>query len=417
MRIHVTTTVVFAVLVVGNATGFHPSHGARSSTCRRLPVPLHVVVRMPTRTRAASLSRARRIRCNTSLTDHDDGVDDNSSSVGVNADMLSGDEIDLPTNVESIRGGGGDGSGGGERGEVVKASKREMMSFAIPALGIFLTNPLLSNIDNAFVGRTVGSDGLAALSPATLCTDQVLYLFSFLARATTGLVSRAYASPSGDSGDVEAAREAGSAPLTVSLLCGLILSVLYSVFTPQLLSSMNVNSALIPDASAYIYWRGGIAWAALAQACCLQIMLATRDAVTPLRIVATAAILNVVGDYLFCMWPLQWGCAGAAAATSIATLLSSSLMLRALKIKQLLPKIRKPTTGEVGALVEFMGPLMMITITRLLGFVYMQKQAMALGDLKSKSSTAVHCMYIRRYRKRDVSLHHLQRIACMYVCI
>lgn len=345
---------------------------------------------MPTRTRAAPRSRARRIRCNTSVTDHDDVVDDESSSVGVNADMLSGDEIDLPTNVESIRGGGGDGSEGGEREVVVKASKREMMSFAIPALGIFLTNPLLSNIDNAFVGRTVGSDGLAALSPATLCTDQVLYLFSFLARATTGLVSRAYASPSGESGDTEAAREAGSAPLTVSLLCGLVLSVLYAVFTPHLLSSMKVNPALIPDASAYIYWRGGIAWAALAQACCLQIMLATRDAVTPLRIVATAAVLNVIGDYLFCMWPLHWGCSGAAAATSIATLLSSSLMLRALKIMKLLPKIRMPTTKEVGALVEFMGPLMMITITRLLGFVYMQKQAMALGDLKSKSSTNVY---------------------------
>jgi hypothetical protein len=87
------------------------------------------------------------------------------------------------------------------------ASKREMMGFAIPALGIFLTNPLLSNIDNAFVGQTIGATGLAALSPATLCTDQVLYLFSFLSRATTGLVSRAYAG-----GDTQKAKEAASAP-------------------------------------------------------------------------------------------------------------------------------------------------------------------------------------------------------------
>ena len=40
------------------------------------------------------------------------------------------------------------------------SSKREMLKFAIPALGIYLTNPLLSNIDNAFVGRTVGAVGL-----------------------------------------------------------------------------------------------------------------------------------------------------------------------------------------------------------------------------------------------------------------
>ena len=72
------------------------------------------------------------------------------------------------------------------------SSKREMLSFAIPALGIYLCNPLLSNMDNAFVGQTMGTVGLAALSPATICIDQMLYLFNFLGRATTGIVTRAY---------------------------------------------------------------------------------------------------------------------------------------------------------------------------------------------------------------------------------
>lgn len=91
-----------------------------------------------------------------------------------------------------------------------EASKRQMLRFAVPALGIYLTNPLLSNIDNAFVGRTVGTVGLAALSPATICTDQMIYLFSFLGRATTGIVSRAYYT-GGKEGNTEQAREAGSA--------------------------------------------------------------------------------------------------------------------------------------------------------------------------------------------------------------
>jgi MatE len=86
------------------------------------------------------------------------------------------------------------------------SSKREMLAFAIPALGIYLCNPLLSNIDNAFVGRTVGTAGLAALAPATTCTDQMLYLFSFLGRATTGIVARSY----GRGGKNEA-RESASA--------------------------------------------------------------------------------------------------------------------------------------------------------------------------------------------------------------
>jgi len=324
---------IITALLVAFAEGFHSIPACSTSS-------LHVGRRQLTQFRASA---------------------DNTPDVG--------DELHQTFNSKNFRGGGDP-----------EASKRKMMLFALPALGIFLTNPLLSNIDNAFVGRTVGTAGLAALSPATLCTDQVLYLFSFLGRATTGLVSRAYA---GEKRDVEAAREAASAPLTVSIFIGLVLSILYTFFTPRLLSILKVNPALVSKASSYIYWRGVIAWAALAQTCCLQTILATRDAVTPLKIVTTAAALNVVGDYLFCVNPLRWGCAGAAAATSIATLLSSSLMLRALKSKNLLPKIRIPTKKEILSLAEFMGPLMMITITRLLGFVYMQRAAMALGDLNT----------------------------------
>ena len=163
-------------------------------------------------------------------------------------------------------------------GKEKEASKRQMLSFAIPALGIYLANPLLSNIDNSFVGKTVGTQGLAALSPATICTDQVLYLFSFLSRATTGLVSRAYGSKGTEEEKNSGAAEAGSTPLTVSLISGFAISILYAFFTPNLLSMLNVTPSLRKSATSYIHWRGAIAWAALAQSVCLSVMMATRDA-------------------------------------------------------------------------------------------------------------------------------------------
>jgi len=260
-----------------------------------------------------------------------------------------------------------------------KASKREMLGFAIPALGIYLANPLLSNIDNSFVGKTVGTHGLAALSPATICTDQVLFLFSFLSRATTGLVSLAYGSKSDLAEKREAAATAGSAPLTVGLASGLILSVLYAFFTPNLLELLNVTPALRSSAASYIYWRGAIAWAALAQSVSLSVMMATRDTITPLKIVGLAAGVNVIGDFLLCVWPLRWGVPGAAAATSFATLFSCFFMIKALKKQLILPKIRLPTRKELKGLTEFTGPLLAITVTRLIGFVSMQRTAMRLG--------------------------------------
>ncbi len=269
-------------------------------------------------------------------------------------------------------------------------SKREMLAFALPALGIFLSSPLLSNIDNAFVGKTVGSSGLAALSPATICTDQMIYLFSFLSRATTGLVSRAYteSTPSKSSehekqdevlSPSEKAKRAASTPITVAFVSGILLSIFYAKFTPKMLLLLNVDPSLQSQAARYVYWRGSICWAALVQNVSLSVMLATRDAISPLKIIGLAALVNIIGDALLCVYPLRWGCAGAAAATAFATLFSSFFMLRKLAEKNLLPTFSMPKLHDMKELFDYVGPLFAITITRLLGFISMQRAAMLCG--------------------------------------
>ena len=261
-----------------------------------------------------------------------------------------------------------------------ETSKSEMLKFAIPALGIYLSNPLLSNIDNAFVGRTVGPAGLAALSPATLCIDQALYMFSFLSRAATGMVSREYNKQTDDGDEnLEAAREAASPALSMALICGVGLSLMYAFCTPQLLSRLNVDPHLRTSATSYIHWRGAISGAALAQSICLSLFMATKDTITPLKIISATALLNVLGDSLLCVWPLKGGCGGAAAATAFATLLSSAWMVKSLKLKGLCPRFKIPTKKELGALMEFTGPLLMITFVRMAGFLNMQRRAMSLG--------------------------------------
>lgn len=167
--------------------------------------------------------------------------------------------------------------------------------------------------------------------------------------------------------------------LTVSLLCGCFLSLMYAVATPAMLKLLQVDPSLHPPASSYIYWRGAVAWAALAQSACLSTLMATRDSLTPLKIIGLAALINVIGDSLFCQWPLRWGCGGAAAATALATLTSCGFMIRALHQKQLLPRIKRPSKTEWQSLLEFTGPMLAITLTRLGGFMAMQRRAMRLG--------------------------------------
>lgn len=257
-------------------------------------------------------------------------------------------------------------------------SKREMIKFAVPALGIFLSQPLMSNIDNAFVGKTVGTIGLAALSPATICTDQMLYLFSFLSRATTGIVSRAYGSKDTDEESIRAANEAASTPLTFSIICGICLTFFYAILTPRMLEALNVDPVLRPASTAYIHWRGAIATFALVQSVCLSVMLATRDALTPLKIISLGALVNFIGDYVLCViYP--FGVTGAAIATAIATIFSSLKMLQDLHKRNLLPKLRIPNLGKLKELIQYVGPLFIITIARLVGFVSMQRKAMTFG--------------------------------------
>ena len=65
--------------------------------------------------------------------------------------------------------------------------------FALPCLGLWIAQPLLSLVDTAFVGLSSAAETsakqLAALGPATTFIDGSTYLFAFLNVATTNLYS------------------------------------------------------------------------------------------------------------------------------------------------------------------------------------------------------------------------------------
>ena len=255
-----------------------------------------------------------------------------------------------------------------------------MLRFAIPALGISMAGPLMSNIDNAFVGRLSGTTALAAMNPGCVLADYILYLFVFLPRATVGLIARAR--PRGE----EAVREELGRALSAALCVGVCLTAMYVFASPLLLRAMGVAPELIPEAASYARIRGIVAWAALSQQVALSGLLATRDSLTPLKVVATAALLNVTGDYLLCAWPLRLGVAGAAWATSVSTMLGFLLMIRALGKKGLLPSLKLPTYENLKPLLEYARPLAVVIGTRFLSLTLMAMTAGTLG-------TAVQASY------------------------
>lgn len=258
-------------------------------------------------------------------------------------------------------------------------SKREMLKFALPALGIYLANPLMGNIDNAFVGHFSGTAELAALGPGQVLANNFFFLFAaILNSATTGLVARAWAGGSGDS-PAKRVRENLAHTLNVAFVIGVALTAFYAFCSPWALGKLGVPPAILDKASLYARITGLTSWAGLAQGVCLSALLATRDAVTPLKVVASAQVLNLLGDYLLCCWPLRLGIAGAATATALSTLLSFSLMLLSMRKKQFLPRPRLPTWTDAQPVLEYAGPLFIITAARIFGFSAMALAAASLG--------------------------------------
>lgn len=109
----------------------------------------------------------------------------------------------------------------------------------------------------------------------------------------------------------------------------------------------------------------------MSQSILLALFMVSKDAVTPLKIISLAAAANVVGDWFLCSWPLRLGCAGAAAATSLATFISSAMMVYSLRKRHMMPRIKMPTKAEFYELLGFTGPLLAITIVSVLDYDYL----------------------------------------------
>ena len=67
----------------------------------------------------------------------------------------------------------------------------DLKTMTLPLLAVWLSNPLLSLIDTAAVGKVSTVLQLASLGPATAVCDTGGYVFSFLSVVTTGLVANA----------------------------------------------------------------------------------------------------------------------------------------------------------------------------------------------------------------------------------
>ncbi|KAL3722584.1 hypothetical protein ACJRO7_034885 [Eucalyptus globulus] len=189
----------------------------------------------------------------------------------------------------------------------------EIVKFSGPATRLWICGPLMSLIDTAVIGQG-SSIELAALGPGTMLCDNMSYLFMFLSIATMNMVATSQARR-----DKNEVQHQISILLFIGLACGLLMLLFTRFLGTWAITGFTgpKNAHTVPAANTYVQIRG-LAWPAVLVGWVAQsASLGMKDSWEPLKALATATVINGVGDILLCSL-LGYGIAGAAWATTVS---------------------------------------------------------------------------------------------------
>ena len=175
--------------------------------------------------------------------------------------------------------------------------------------------------DAVIVGKFVGTKALAAVGS----TGTIMFLINgFVIGMTAGFT--VLTAQKFGAGDMKAMRKSVTGAALLSLVIGLLLTVLFMVFMKPLLTLMNTPDDIFIDAYAYIMIISGGILAQMLYNLLASILRALGDSKVPLYFLILSAFLNIVLDLVFVI-AFHMGAAGAAVATVISQGISGLLCL------------------------------------------------------------------------------------------
>jgi Na+-driven multidrug efflux pump len=242
---------------------------------------------------------------------------------------------------------------------VTAPSVAKILLFAIPAIGVWLCNPLLSLIDTSAVGMLSGTIQQAALNPAVAVTDYSALLMAFMYTGTTNLIAAAQVQDRNDAAAPKTSRTLiGVLKLSTFVGLGIGLALLFGANTllRTLIGNDGISPAVFDAAMKYVRIRAlGMPAAALigsAQAACLGM----QDIKSPLYVLLAAAVVNFVGDMLFVGSTHPWigGAAGAAWATVFSQYAAAAMFFYWLRHKSIPKEPRPRSLNLSNAIFELM---------------------------------------------------------------
>lgn len=203
---------------------------------------------------------------------------------------------------------------------------KAILYFSLPMLLSNLFQQLYNTVDSIIVGNFVGAEALAAVGSSGSIIYLITGFFIGLAAGAGVVVAQEYGAK-----NKEATKEAIHTSLGIGIVFGVIITAIGIISTDFILKMMGVPESVFDESSVYlkIYFTGMLSTMIYNMGA--SIIQATGDSKSPLYILMTASVTNIILDVVFVKY-MSMGIEGAALATIISQTLSAVLVI--LKIRK-----------------------------------------------------------------------------------
>ena len=201
---------------------------------------------------------------------------------------------------------------------------KQLLFFFFPILLGTFFQQMYNTADTIIVGRFVGTRALAAVGSTAALLSLLNGFFLGLGSGATVLLSQFFGA-----GDREGVRNAIHTGIGLSLILGVLITVLGLTLGQEILRLSNVPESCFEDAVLYtkIYFSGAVA--SMIYNMGAGILRAMGDSRRPTLFLILTCFLNIAADLLFVVI-FKMGVAGAAVATVCSQIISAVLMLSVL---------------------------------------------------------------------------------------
>lgn len=193
---------------------------------------------------------------------------------------------------------------------------RKIVKFALPIFWGNLFQQLYNIVDSVVVGNFVGRDALAAISSTGSLIFLLVGFFGGIFMGAGVVISKYFGA-----GKKDSVQRAIHTSIAFAIIAGIILTVVGTVLTPQILKLMGTPDSVFANATLYvrIYFMGILSIVLYNTSS--GIFQAVGDSKHPLYYLIISSIVNVVLDLVFVV-EFGWGIGGAAFATVISQTVS-----------------------------------------------------------------------------------------------